>query len=139
MAGYNVRSNNSQQPKSTRNEVFGINNIDGLYIGTVTDNKDSLYTGRIKVRIPEFGSDPNEDNSILCLLSTPFGGITSVKDSTEQIASDEGSPKKLWHVATTTRSRITCCCSIYVNNGTRNFTRFAYYKRQKLYDGWKCK
>lgn len=93
MAGYNVRSNNSQQPKSTKNEVFGINNIDGLYIGTVTDNSDSLYTGRIKVRIPEFGSDPNGENSILCLLSTPFGGITSVKDSTEQITSDQGSPR----------------------------------------------
>lgn len=74
MSGYTIKSHNSKQPMSTKNEVFGINNITGIYVGTVTNNKDSLHTGRIFVRIPELGSNPSTDNDIVCLLCTPFGG-----------------------------------------------------------------
>ena len=43
--------------KSARqSSSFNINNLSGLYIGEVTENSDALYTGRIKVRISDFGS-----------------------------------------------------------------------------------
>lgn len=94
MSGYNFKKNNSKQPGSVhQNSVLGVNNISGVYIGTVTNNKDSLYTGRISVRIPEFGTDPNSENDIICLLSTPFGGYTDPKASSQQIKDDNSSPR----------------------------------------------
>ena len=94
MSGYNIKNPKSRPGMSTRNEKFGINNITGLYVGTVINNSDSLFTGRIQVRIPEFGSAAdNEDAGTICLLSTPYGGITSIKDSSEQFKDYDESPK----------------------------------------------
>jgi hypothetical protein len=56
----------------------GVNNLSGIYIGEVIDNKDSLYTGRITVRISEFGA---KDNDRICLLAVPYGGHSKVNDS----------------------------------------------------------
>lgn len=94
MSGYNYKHNNSKQPNSIhQNNVQGINNINGVYIGTVTKNSDSLYTGRITVRIAEFGTDPNSDNDIICILSTPFGGYDDPRLSADDIKNEEGSPR----------------------------------------------
>ena len=60
------------------NSAVGINNLSGLYIGEVIGNEDSLYTGRITVRISEFGAKNNER---ICLLAIPFGGHTKLTDA----------------------------------------------------------
>lgn len=94
MSGYNIKSSNSKQPMKSRNESFGINNITGVYIGTVINNSDSLYTGRITVRIPDFGSNLNDpDNATICLLATPFGGITEIDNQTQNAKDYNNSPK----------------------------------------------
>ena len=56
----------------------GINVINGVFIGVVTDTTDSIYTGRIKVNVPEFGS---KYAARWVLLITPFGGITQYKEA----------------------------------------------------------
>ncbi len=92
--GYNVKGSKSRPSMSTRDEKFGINNITGVYVGTVVNNADSLYTGRINVRIPEFGSPVDgEDVGTICLLTTPYGGITSIKGSSQEITNYDESPK----------------------------------------------
>jgi len=75
----------------------GVNNINGVYIGVVTNTKDSLYSGRITVVIPEFGS-ANTDRIIL--LTTPFGGVTEALEGSydptefgEEESGINGTPK----------------------------------------------
>lgn len=58
-----------------------INTLAGIYVGTVVDNEDSIYTGRIKVRIGELSS-AKDDGGRWCLLCTPYGGFTQVEDAT---------------------------------------------------------
>ena len=75
----------------------GINNINGLYVGSVVKNKDSLYSGRIEVQIPEFGSTSAPR---IVLLVSPFGGTTEAlegsfdptKYGTEE-GGENGTPK----------------------------------------------
>lgn len=76
-----------------------VNNLTGIYIGEVTDTVDSRYTGTIRVNIPEFGTAPGEADRII-LLTTPYGGVTHVKDSAasagvygEDTSSENGTPK----------------------------------------------
>lgn len=68
-----------------------VNNLTGIYVGEVTDTEDSRYSGTIRVNIPEFGTAPGEADRIV-LLTTPYGGITHVKDSAASAAvyGDEG-------------------------------------------------
>ena len=94
MAGYVIGNSKSKPSMQNRDEKFGINNITGIYTGTVVDNTDSLYTGRINVRIPEFGSPVDEpDQGTICLLATPYGGITPIKDSSQKITEYYDSPR----------------------------------------------
>lgn len=71
------------------NSVVGINNIQGTYIGEVIDNVDSLYTGRITVRINDFQS---QDAEHICLLALPFGGHTKIKDSGDDKTKEAQAP-----------------------------------------------
>jgi len=48
----------------------------GQYVGIVTDNTDSMYTGRVSVRFGEFGSLADSEVDHICLLCTPYGGVT---------------------------------------------------------------
>ena len=68
---------------------FNINNLSGLYIGEVTENSDALYTGRIKVRISDFGSSGTDR---ICLLSTPMGGHTPIKESGDDETKEAQAP-----------------------------------------------
>lgn len=52
----------------------------GQYIGVVTDNSDSMYTGRVSVRFGEFGSLKGSEIDHVCLLCTPYGGVTDTED-----------------------------------------------------------
>ena len=92
--GYNVKGSKSRPSMSTRDEKFGINNITGVYVGTVVNNADSLYTGRINVRIPEFGSPVDGDDvGTICLLTTPYGGVTDIKASSQEFTNYDESPR----------------------------------------------
>ena len=73
----------------SQSSAFHINNISGIYIGEVTDNSDVLHTGRIKVRISDFGP-VNADR--ICLLSTPMGGHTQIKDSGDDETKESQAP-----------------------------------------------
>ena len=74
---------------------ISINNLHGVFIGEVMNNKDSLHTGRITVRISEFGS---KDTERICLLSTPFGGHTRIQDSGDNVTKESQAPMSygLW-------------------------------------------
>lgn len=76
---------------------YNVNNLTGMHIGVVTDNTDSLYTGRIKVRLSDFAS---ADAERIALLSTPYGGQTDILNSGDdettygsEATSTNGSPK----------------------------------------------
>lgn len=75
--------------KTAPNSVVGINNIQGMYIGEVIDNVDSLYSGRITVRINDFQSQQAEH---ICLLALPFGGHTEIKDSGDDKTKEAQAP-----------------------------------------------
>lgn len=92
------QSSNSRLPqKMQQGSLGGVNILNGVYVGVVTDTADAIYTGRIKVKFPEFGS---EDTPRYVLLITPFGGYTDPKaasgDPTQygtDESSEQGSPK----------------------------------------------
>ena len=67
--------------KNTRG-VIGLN---GIYSGIVVNNKDSIYTGRIQVRIGQFGSNPDTNTTYWCLLMVPFGGVVDPKNSGKDV------------------------------------------------------
>ena len=92
------RDSNAITPESAKQGgTRGVNQLNGVYVGIVDSNDDAIYTGRIKVKLPEFGS---ATAPYTCLLITPFGGVTSPKDASgdpTQYGQDEsaegGSPK----------------------------------------------
>ena len=57
----------------------------GLYTAIVTSNEDATYTGRIKVRIPEFGSTRENPTEHIILLMIPMGGVTSNTDTSKDV------------------------------------------------------
>jgi len=81
--------------RGTQENELGINTLSGIYVGEVIDNTDSLYTGRITVRISEFGS---KDSTRVCLLSTPYGGHTRIQDSGDDETKEAQAPASygLW-------------------------------------------
>lgn len=57
---------------------------DKIYIGIVKDNVDFQRMGRLKVWIPDFGGDPNDENLwYLVSYLSPFAGVTNVYDNKE--------------------------------------------------------
>lgn len=75
--------------RGKQSSAMGINTLSGVYIGEVINNKDSLYTGRITVRISEFGAKKNER---ICLLAIPFGGHTKITDSGKDVTKESQAP-----------------------------------------------
>lgn len=50
----------------------------GVYLGYVKDNRDVQRMGRLRVWVPEFGSDPRDETGwIYCNYASPFAGATS--------------------------------------------------------------
>ena len=90
-SGVNIAGRGKQESN------HNVNNLSGTFIGVVTDNKDSLYTGRITVKISDFSST---DADRICLLAIPFGGVTDILGSANSETtygdiegSEGGSPK----------------------------------------------
>jgi hypothetical protein len=81
--------------RGTQHNQSSINTLSGIYVGEVIDNTDSLYTGRITVRISEFGS---KDSTRVCLLATPYGGHTKIQDSGDDETKEAQAPTSygLW-------------------------------------------
>ena len=86
MSGVYKSSSVKTPNRGRQGERLGRNVLSGLYVGTVTKVEDVIYSGRVRVRIPQFGSDPDDEGHI-CLLATPFGGLTdpleALKDNFE--------------------------------------------------------
>ncbi len=73
------KSTNSKTPgKVQQGTLGGMNVLSGVYVGKVVANTDSIYTGRIKVHLPEFGAEAVPYD---VLLVTPFGGVTAPTES----------------------------------------------------------
>lgn len=89
MAGIIKHDGVNVSNRAKQSSDLSINNLSGVYVGEVTSNKDSLYTGRITVHFSDFGS---KDNDHICLLSTPFGGHTKIKDSGDDETKEAQAP-----------------------------------------------
>jgi|TARA_B110000495_G_C23029891_1_gene613023 hypothetical protein len=82
--------------KANVSQGYNVNNISGVYVAEVMNDADNQHNGRITVKIPELGSTSER----IILLTTPFGGNTSIKESAddptlygEKSTSVSGSPK----------------------------------------------
>lgn len=76
---------------NTLTRVFKDNNDPGIYIGIVKDVSDAQKSGRLRVWIPEFNSDP-EDPSGWRLVNycSPFAGATNYENNTTKVKDYEG-------------------------------------------------
>jgi len=85
------RDDNKNLPGRTKQQSSGgVNALAGVYTAVVTDNEDSINTGRVKVKIPQFGG---EEVSRLVLLVTPFGGVSNGRENSDDPADEKGAPK----------------------------------------------
>lgn len=107
----------------------GINNLDGIYEGTVIENKDVTYMGRIMVHIPMLASptnipvdptNPKDDGLRPLLLLTPFGGSSSAIEACDDPTtygtsgtSKNGTPKSygMWPQPPVPGTKVVCAYS----------------------------
>ena len=81
----------TQDGKLDRTKALNKNVPVGLYTAIVTSNMDATYTGRIRVRIPEFGSTKKNSKQKMIgaehiiLLLLPMGGVTSNVDTSKDV------------------------------------------------------
>lgn len=76
-----IKTNNSTLPhRAKQGGNNGINVINGVFLGTVTSVTDSIYSGTIRVHIPEFGAELGSSDRAI-LLCTPYGGVTQPLDA----------------------------------------------------------
>ena len=115
---------NSRTPEKVKQgSLGGVNLLNGVYVGTVTDTADSIYTGRIRVHFPEFGA---KSVPYHVLLVTPFGGYTAPKDAsgdpTEYGAEESvegGAPKSygMWPQPPAVGTEVICAFTSRHNSG----------------------
>lgn len=86
-AGYHTDGVNIAK-RANVSHGYNTNTINGIYIAEVINDQDAQHNGRITVKIPEFGADSER----IILLTTPFGGNTEIKDSTDNVEIESGSP-----------------------------------------------
>lgn len=74
---------------------------EGLYVGFVKDNTDVQRMGRLKIWIPEFGSQEGDKNAwIVASYASPFAGATSPKTlgNNDQVAETTQTSYGFWAV-----------------------------------------
>ena len=118
------QSTNAITPEKVKQgSLGGVNLLNGVYVGTVIANDDSIYTGRIKVHFPEFGA---KSAPYHVLLVTPFGGYTSPKDSSgdptqygTDDSSEQGAPKSygMWPQPPAIGTEVICAFTARHNVG----------------------
>jgi hypothetical protein len=74
--------------RANASQGFNSNILNGIYVAEVVNDSDAQHNGRVTVKIPEFGGDTER----IILLTTPFGGNTEIKDSTDNVEIESGSP-----------------------------------------------
>lgn len=74
---------------------------EGLYLGFVKDNTDIQKMGRLKVWIPEFGSQEGDENAWMVVsYASPFAGATSPKTlgNNDQVAETTQTSYGFWAI-----------------------------------------
>ena len=75
------------------NAQTGLTSNPGPFLGEVMSNTDPLHSGRLLVYIPDFGGDPDLENSWhLCRYMSPFYGIQPLSNS---VAAQPAPPESL--------------------------------------------
>lgn len=70
----------TKQSSATHDSSNKISRLHGIYVGFVKDNIDFQKNGRLKVWIPEFGSQPeNPSGWKIVNYCSPFAGSTNIK------------------------------------------------------------
>jgi len=63
---------------------LGISSQVGIFMAVVKDNADSQYFNRIRVHVPDFGGDPEDDGNWLTVsCMSPMAGSTSIYEQGE--------------------------------------------------------
>jgi hypothetical protein len=80
--------------RGKRNDVSkNVNVLNGTYVGVVTNTEDANNTGRIKVRLSEYGSLESSPSEHIVLLMTPMGGSSGQKETSEDTDSEDETAK----------------------------------------------
>jgi hypothetical protein len=74
--------------RANAGQGFNSNILNGIFVAEVVNDNDAQHNGRVTVKIPEFGGNTER----IVLLTTPFGGNTEIKDSTDNVETESGSP-----------------------------------------------
>lgn len=96
MSGYKIKKDGVQVSRDVQSDrAHGKNILNGMFVGKVVNNKDSLYLNRLQVHFPDFGA---ESAPLNCLLASPFGGYNEILDSgnDEENASVAPSTYGMW-------------------------------------------
>lgn len=79
MAGVGVNTTGHDIRGSASGNGYNTRVLNGVYIAEVTNDIDGQHNGRITVKIPELGAKTDH----IIMLSTPFGGNTSISDASD--------------------------------------------------------
>lgn len=90
-----------RQHTTDTDKIHGQASSVGVYLATVKDNKDLQNMGRLKVWVPDFGGNPEEqDRWITVSYASPFAGTTSIFDQGNNISEYKDTIKSygMWFV-----------------------------------------
>lgn len=100
---YRIKTENVNIPDYAKHSNGkNVNKLNGTYLGIVVDNEDAQHSGRIEIRIAEFGQTSFSKQRYIGLLVSPYGGTTaftgeSLSNNGEIYGEDEestnGTPK----------------------------------------------
>ena len=94
-----------------RDAVAGVKNDTGIYIGIVKDNLSPARDGRLRVWVPDFGGDENNDQNWRKVnYASPYFGSTYHKDKTQNNSfSDVPHTYGMWMVPPDLGNQVLCC------------------------------
>ena len=94
-----------------RDSVAGVKNDTGIYVGIVKDNLSPARDGRLRVWIPDFGGDENNDQNWRKVnYASPYLGSTYHKDKTQNNSfSDVPHTYGMWMVPPDLGNQVLCC------------------------------
>lgn len=97
MSDYNKQTNSNAVYK----QFFKDNPLIGVYVGTITDNRDLNRTGMLMINIPSLGKTADKAaNTFACMWTSPFAGSTNPAAIGKDIESYEDTQKSygMWMV-----------------------------------------
>lgn len=102
----------------------------GIFMGIVKGNADPQRMGRLSVYIPEFGGDPQDENSwYVVSYASPFAGATNLENNKEGgiEMGDSQMSYGWWAVPPDLNNQVLCC---FVNGDTARGYWFACIYQQ---------